>query len=62
VVAPAVSNWFFVPELAGAIALRRHFRAEAGAEVPDLVRPPLELEIMGHPALERDGLVLGAPG
>src|SRR5207302_3356356 len=39
--------------------LERHFGAEAGAEVPDLVRPLLELGIVGHAALEGDGLVLG---
>src|SRR5207302_7610299 len=40
--------------------LERHFRAEAGTEVPDLVRPLLELGIVRHAALEGDGLVLGA--
>ena len=42
--------------------LERDFRAEAGAEVPHLVRPLLELGVVGDAALERDRLVLGAAG
>src|SRR5262249_54459475 len=34
--------------------------AETGAEVPDLVGPFLELGVVRHPAVERDGVVLGA--
>ena len=40
--------------------LQRNLGAEAGAEVPDLVRPFLELGVVGDAALERDRLVLGA--
>ena len=42
--------------------LQRHLRAEAGAEVPDLVGPLLELVVVGDAALERDRLVLRAAG
>src|SRR5689334_20079622 len=40
--------------------LQRDLAAEAGREVPDLVRPLLELEVMGHAALQRDRIVLCA--
>src|SRR5262249_29266807 len=36
--------------------------AEPGAEVPHLVRPGLELRVVGDAALERDRLELVAPG
>ena len=38
--------------------LQRDLGAEAGAEVPDLVGPLLELGVVGDAALERDRLVL----
>src|SRR5262249_51862704 len=38
----------------------RDLAAETGADPPYLVRPLLELEIVGDAALERDRLVLGA--
>src|SRR5690349_16345176 len=41
--------------------LQRDFRAEPGAEVPHLVRPLLELGVVGDAALDGDRLVLGAP-
>ena len=37
---------------------QRGLDAEAGAEVPDLVRPPLELEVVRDAALEGDRLEL----
>ena len=42
--------------------LQRRLRAEPGAEVPDLVGPLLELDVVGDAALERDRLVLRAAG
>ena len=42
--------------------LQRDLCAEAGAEVPDLVRPTLELQIVRDSPLEGDGFVLGAAG
>src|SRR6185312_6203998 len=42
--------------------LQRDLRAEPGAEVPHLVRPLFEGEVVGHAAFDGDRLVLGAPG
>jgi hypothetical protein len=40
---------------------KRRLAAEAGAEVPHLVRPLLEIFIVRHAALERDRVVFGSP-
>ena len=42
--------------------LERNFRAQAGAEVPDLVRPLFEFLVVGDAAIEGDGLVFRAAG
>src|SRR5262249_10829211 len=42
--------------------LERDFRAEAAAEIPDLVRPGLEFRIVRDAAFDRDRVVLGATG
>src|SRR5438105_410079 len=42
--------------------LERDFGAEPLTVIPDLVRPLLELLVVGDPALERDRLELGAAG
>src|SRR5207244_12742606 len=42
--------------------LERDLLSQAVAVVPDFVRPLLEIDVVGDPALEGDGLVLGAPG
>src|SRR5205823_1792774 len=39
---------------------QRNFRAEAGTEVPNFVRPFLKLGVVGNAALERDRFILGA--
>src|SRR6202165_1170029 len=42
--------------------LERDLGAEALAEVPDLVRPLLEIDVVSDPSFEGDGVVLGAAG
>src|SRR6185437_15184190 len=42
--------------------LQRDFRAQPGAEVPYLVRPLLEGDVVGDAALDGDRLILGAAG
>ena len=48
------------------MSLRKSFSddlgAQAGTEVPHLVGPLLELDVVGDAALQGDGLVLGAAG
>ena len=39
----------------------RHLAAERCLQLPHLAGPGLEVEIMRHAALQRDGIVLGAP-
>src|SRR5262249_46633572 len=42
--------------------LQRDLPAEAGAEIPHLVRPLLELLVVCDAALEHDGLIFGSSG
>src|SRR5215207_6408731 len=42
--------------------LERYFRAEARPVIPHLVRPLLELDVVGDSALERDRVIFGLAG
>jgi hypothetical protein len=41
--------------------LQRDLGAQARLDVPDAVGPTLELQVVGHPALQHNALELGAP-
>src|SRR5262249_1059750 len=69
---PAAENLVGNRQLAGLVVdldddvlakiLQRDFLPKARAEIPDLVRPLLELLVVSDAALERNGLVFGSSG